>query len=71
MEINDNVVQGLVVVQSILALGWGEEQALEVLSQTLATARRLVSALLGEGPVQAGQLVRTGPAASALGAPER
>lgn len=71
MEINDNVVQGLVLAQSVLALGWGEERALEVVNQTLATARRLVSALLGEGPVQAGDLVRAGPADSALGAPER
>jgi hypothetical protein len=64
LEINDTIVQGLVLVQTTLALGCGREQALEIVSATLATARRLASDLLGERPVEPGDLVRS-PAAGA------
>lgn len=62
LEINDNVVQGLVLAQSVLALGWGPERGLEVIDETLARARDLVSDLLGVGPPKPGDLVRSGPA---------
>jgi hypothetical protein len=65
LEINDSIVQGLVLAQITLALG-GWEQGLAIVSRTLATARRLASDLLGERPVQPGDLVRSpasGPAA--------
>ena len=64
LEINDSIVQGLVLAQMTLALGCGREQGLEIVSRTLATARRLASDLLGERPVQPGDLVRS-PAAGA------
>jgi signal transduction histidine kinase len=59
LEINDSIVQGLVLAQMTLALGCGREQGLEIVSRTLATARRLASDLLGERPVQPGDLVRS------------
>ena len=59
LEINDSIVQGLVLAQMTLALGCGREQGLEIVSRTLATARRLASDLLGEGPVEPGDLVRS------------
>jgi hypothetical protein len=64
LEINDSIVQGLVLAQMTLALGCGREQGLEIVSRTLATARRLASDLLGERPVEPGDLVRS-PAAGA------
>jgi len=64
LEINDSIVQGLVLAQISLALGCGREQGLAIVSRTLATARRLASDLLGERPVQPGDLVRS-PAAGA------
>ena len=64
LEINDTIVQGLVLAQMTLALGCGREQGLEIVSRTLATARRLASDLLGERPVEPGDLVRS-PAAGA------
>ena len=64
LEINDSIVQGLVLAQMTLALGCGREQGLAIVSRTLATARRLASDLLGERPVQPGDLVRS-PASGA------
>jgi PAS domain S-box-containing protein len=69
LELNDSIVQGLVLTQSTLALGGGVERGLELVSQTLATARRLVTELLGEGPVKPGDLVRSGPAGIPTRAP--
>ena len=64
LEINDSIVQGLVLAQMTLSLGSGREKGLEIVSRTLATARRLASDLLGERPVEPGDLVRS-PAAGA------
>ena len=64
LEINDSIVQGLVLAQMTLALGCGREQGLAIVSRTLATARRLASDLLGDRPVQPGDLVRS-PASGA------
>ena len=64
LEINDSIVQGLVLAQMTLALGCDREKGLEIVSRTLATARRLASDLLGERPVEPGDLVRS-PAAGA------
>jgi hypothetical protein len=52
-------VQGLVLAQTTLALGCGREQGLEIVSRTLATARRMTSDLLGDRPVEPGDLVRS------------
>jgi hypothetical protein len=59
LEINDCIVQGLVLAQMTLALGCEREKGLEIVSRTLATARRLASDLLGERPVEPGDLVRS------------
>jgi signal transduction histidine kinase len=65
LEINDNIVQGLFVAQTALAL---EEREIseEALRQTLASARQIISDLLGEGGTEAalepGALVRRQPA---------
>ena len=59
LEINDGIVQELVLVQTTLALGCGWEEGLEIVSRALATARRLATDLLGEGPVEPGDLVRS------------
>jgi PAS domain S-box-containing protein len=63
-EINDEIVQRLVVVQLALELG-DQERADAALSSTLATARHLVTGLLGNGPVEPGSLRRSTPAESA------
>jgi PAS domain S-box-containing protein len=57
-EINDEIVQRLVVAQ--LAFELNEiDRATNALHSTLSTARRLVTELLGEGPVEPGSLRRT------------
>jgi len=63
-EINDEIVQRLVVAQLALELG-DPRRANDALQSTLATARRLVTGLLGPGPVEPGSLRRSAPAESA------
>ena len=62
-EINDEIVQRLVVAQMALELG-DPRRANDALQTTLATARRLVTGLLGSGPVEPGSLRRSAPAES-------
>ena len=57
VEINDNIIQGLALAKYQLQAGQGEESA-EQVSETLREAQRLVSGLLGDAEVQAGQLRR-------------
>ena len=57
VEINDNIIQGLALAKYQLQAGEGEASAQQV-SETLREAQRLVSNLLGEAEVQAGQLRR-------------
>ena len=57
VEINDNIIQGLALAKYQLQAGEGEASAHQV-SETLREAQRLVSGLLGEAEVQAGQLRR-------------
>jgi hypothetical protein len=57
VEINDNIIQGLALAKYQLQLGEGEASAAQV-SETLREAQRLVSGLLGDAEVQAGQLRR-------------
>ena len=57
VEINDNIIQGLALAKYQLQAGEGEASA-EQVSQTLREAQRLVSGLLGDAEVQAGQLRR-------------
>ena len=57
VEINDNIIQGLALAKYQLQAGEGEASAQQV-SDTLREAQRLVSNLLGEAEVQAGQLRR-------------
>jgi signal transduction histidine kinase len=57
VEINDNIIQGLALAKYQLQLGEGEASAAQV-SETLREAQRLVSELLGEAEVHAGQLRR-------------
>jgi hypothetical protein len=63
LEINDNVVQGLAVVTSALALG-KSELASEAASQAIAAARDIMSDLLDESgaPIEPGSLRRTASA---------
>ena len=57
VEINDNIIQGLALAKYKLQAG--EEQAsADQVSETLREAQRLVSGLLGDAEVQAGQLRR-------------
>ena len=63
-EINDEIVQRLVVAQLAFELG-EPDRATDALQSTLATARRLVTGLLGDGPVDPGSLRRSAPAESA------
>jgi PAS domain S-box-containing protein len=63
-EINDEIVQRLVVAQLALELG-DQERVQSALVGTLATARHLVTGLLGAGPVEPGSLRRSAPAESA------
>jgi PAS domain S-box-containing protein len=60
-EINDEIVQRLVVAHLAFELGQ-HERAHDALQTTLATARRLVTGLLGDGPVIPGSLRRSAPA---------
>ena len=57
VEINDNIIQGLALAKYKLQAGQGKESADQV-SETLREAQRLVSNLLGDAEVQAGQLRR-------------
>jgi hypothetical protein len=57
VEINDNIIQGLALAKYQLQRGEDEASATQV-SETLREAQRLVSGLLGEAEVQAGQLRR-------------
>lgn len=57
VEINDNIIQGLALAKYQLEAGEGEASADQV-SETLREAQRLVSGLLGDAEVQAGQLRR-------------
>lgn len=56
LEIHDNIVQGLVIAETALALD-EHEQSQAALESTLAAARQIISDLLGE----AGSDVRLGP----------
>ena len=56
LEINDNIVQGLVIAETALALD-EHEQSQAALESTLAAARQIISDLLGE----VGTEVRLGP----------
>jgi hypothetical protein len=72
VEINDNIIQGLVLAHYRLAEGEQGTSA-EQLANTLREAQRLVSDLLGEGDVEPGSLRRptaasvTGPAPRSRG----
>lgn len=57
VEINDNIIQGLALAKYKLQSGEGQASADQV-SETLREAQRLVSNLLGDAEVQAGQLRR-------------
>jgi hypothetical protein len=57
VEINDNIIQGLALAKYKLEAGQGTASA-EQVSHTLREAQRLVSKLLGDAEVQAGQLRR-------------
>lgn len=60
LEINDNIVQGLAVAKYALDAG-DEEKSYEAVSRTLASARQIISDLLGggeRGPLGPGDLVR-------------
>ena len=57
VEINDNIIQGLALAKYKLQAGEGQASADQV-SDTLREAQRLVSNLLGDAEVQAGQLRR-------------
>jgi hypothetical protein len=57
VEINDNIIQGLALAKYQLEAGQGRASADQV-SETLREAQRLVSNLLGDAEVQAGQLRR-------------
>ena len=57
VEINDNIIQGLALAKYQLQAGEGDKSADQV-AETLREAQRLVSGLLGEAEVKAGQLRR-------------
>jgi hypothetical protein len=57
VEINDNIIQGLALAKYKLQAGEREASA-EQVSETLREAQRLVSNLLGDAEVKAGQLRR-------------
>ena len=61
VEINDNIIQGLALAKYQMQRGQEEAGATQ-LSDTLREAQRLVSGLLGDAEVQAGQLRRETPA---------
>jgi hypothetical protein len=58
LQINDDVVQGLVVITSALDLG-EPDLAREKAGQTLEAARAIITDLLGDEPVVPGSLRRT------------
>jgi hypothetical protein len=57
VEINDNIIQGLALAKYKLERGDEEASAAQV-ADTLREAQRLVSGLLGDAEIQAGQLRR-------------
>lgn len=65
LEINDNIVQGLFVAQTALALD-EREMSEEAMRSTLDSARQIISDLLGEAGTESelgpGQLLRERPA---------
>ena len=61
VEINDNIIQGLALAKYQMQRGQDEAGSAQ-LSDTLREAQRLVSGLLGDAEVQAGQLRRETPA---------
>ena len=65
LEINDNVVQGLAVAKYALDVG-DEERAYEAVARTLASARGIITNLLGGEDLGPGDLVR-GEAANPVG----
>lgn len=56
-ELNDNVVQQLALARYALARG-DEHEATRLLEATLGEARRMISDLLGDAPVEPGDLRR-------------
>lgn len=67
LEINDDIVQGLTVAQMALTLD-EKEYSRQALESTLASARQIISSLLGDSDdpetrLGAGDLVRSRPAA--------
>jgi len=63
LEINDNVVQGVVTALMRLELDeLGDSEAVDGLRKTLTAARGIISDLLGEREVEPGGLVRSVPA---------
>lgn len=65
MELNDNIVQGLVVAKLAFEGGF-DEKVQETLTATLEKARAIVGELLGDmGPPEPGSLVRGEPADTA------
>jgi hypothetical protein len=65
LELNDNIVQGLVAAEMALRLG-EKELGVEAIQGTLIRAREIITNLLGEAGSEtelgAGDLVRVGPA---------
>jgi PAS domain S-box-containing protein len=59
LEINDNILQGLVLAQYALERGDTETQE-RALASTLAEARRIISDLLAQAQVRSGELRRAG-----------
>ena len=57
VEINDNIIQGLALAKYQLERGEDADSATQI-TDTLREAQRLVSGLLGDAEVQAGQLKR-------------
>ncbi|HEX9696677.1 MAG TPA: PAS domain S-box protein [Actinomycetota bacterium] len=69
LEINDNVVQGLVAALTAIEAGRFDLGA-EAVARTLQSARSMMNDLLGEGTaMQPGELVRRTPAESHLASP--
>lgn len=62
LEINDNIVQGLVRAKLALDLDQRAEGD-QAVAETLANARHIITGLLGEGDVKGGHLRRQTPAA--------
>ena len=73
VEINDNIVQGLVVAKYALDAG-NQAHALEAVEQTLIAARTIITDLLSTTPAQElklgpGDLIRLEPATVVLPRP--